>query len=228
MANKILRKLHLDISKNGSQGIIYARQGEVQARTLCCSLYNGATPVFVPDGADAVLYVKRHDGSQCIMTCEVKNGVVYHDMVFPEVAIAGNNECQLVVTDPLDSSITYSPSWDLFVEELIADFDNLDDLPEYSALTSALSAAAVYKTKWSNPEIRVRDAEETGGDVHLTDDGVMFEIRIGNDAHVGDKAGLLVETGEGGKLTATRKIVTGHEDPENVPGLNPGDIYIKY
>lgn len=226
--NKVLRKLHLDVSKNGSQGIIYARQGEVQARTICMSLYNGSTPINIPDGSDAVLYVRRPNGTECVMTCRVENGCVYHDMVLPEVAVAGNNECQLSVTDPVNSDIIYSPSWDLFVEELIADFNNLDQLPDYSALTSALSAAAAYKTKWSNPSINLYNAEETHGDVYLTEDGVLFDLGIHFDAKLGDEEGVMVETGPEGKLVAGRKIVTGHEDPSQVGGLRPGDIYIKY
>lgn len=226
--SKVLTKLHLDVSKNGSQGIIYARQGEIKARTICMSLYNGSTPLYIPDGAVADLYIKRPGATQCAIACQVENGCVYCDMSLPAVSIAGNNECQLSVTDPVNSDIIYSPSWDLFVEELIADFNNLDQLPDYSALTSALSAAAAYKTKWSNPSVNLYNAEETHGDVSLTEEGVLFDLGVHFDAKLGDEEGVLVETGPEGKLVAGRKIVTGHEDPSQVGGLRPGDIYIKY
>lgn len=48
------------------------------------------------------------------------------------------------------------------------------------------------------------------------------------DGKLGTAAGKLVETGEGGAITAGRKIVSGTTPPEEVTGLSAGDIYLYY
>lgn len=48
------------------------------------------------------------------------------------------------------------------------------------------------------------------------------------DGKLGSTAGLLVETGTGGTVQASRKIVTGTTPPNEVTGLNVGDIYLYY
>ena len=58
--------------------------------------------------------------------------------------------------------------------------------------------------------------------------GTHTHVDLTYDGKIGSTAGLLVETTTDGAVTATRKIVSGTTPPDEVTGLNAGDIYLYY
>ena len=149
----VVHSFSLDVSKPGSQGVIYATRGDVGARRLVMRLVEDGAPVSLSAASSVVLRVAKPDDTFVLADCDVvdaEGGVVDHVLEASTLAALGRAACQLTVYG-VDSDVLFSPAFEIFVQPSVYDDAVAESSDDFSALTAALTEATALTAAWSNP-----------------------------------------------------------------------------
>lgn len=137
------KKLMLDTGKTNIIPPIYAKQGDIKSRYINISLLNNGCPFNIPDGATALLNVRRMDSKAKSFNCEIEANTIIAELNSWILEIPGIADCDISIIYE-DKRLT-SATFQLNVEDAIytntdvAENDNYDILVE---LINSCSAAA--------------------------------------------------------------------------------------
>lgn len=178
----VVHSFSLDVSKPGSQGVIYATRGDVGARRLVMRLVEDGAPVSLSAASSVVLRVAKPDDTFVLADCDVvdaEGGVVDHVLEASTLAALGRAACQLTVYG-VDSDALFSPAFEIFVQPSVYDDAVAESSDDFSALTAALTEATALTAAWSNPSATAQAADQPGATVTVLPDGagVQFDFAL--------------------------------------------------
>lgn len=223
--------IRLNINNPGPQALVYTRQGDNMTSRICLRLYRDTIPVSLDGLTSFVLRLMKPDGFAIFKQAEKDGDTIIINIDGKLTEAPGSFDATIVCYEA-DGSLSHTPRFSVYVEEVLPDDSFIQSTDDFSALSAAMTSAVRFENAWSHPEVTVQNGDEPAGSVHLRGDKVVFDLTVqkgdpGVPAYIGDESGCVVETADDGILRAGRKIMVGTEEPDNVSGLRPGDIYVK-
>lgn len=142
----IVKKLTLDVARDGVQANVLLVQGEAGSRALAISLRNGGAPISFDEGVFAAFRAKRPDGGEIFNSCIVytENGAypntIYYNVTQQNVAVAGTFNARIEVANA-QGEVLWSPEFSVTVKENRSVYSDVGQQSEYSALIDAVARA---------------------------------------------------------------------------------------
>ena len=137
--NNSIYRISLDIHDTGSQVSISAKKGDT-ARSLHITLQENSKPYRIEDGCYAVFTGVKSDGNYLFNDCIIKDNVIVYDFTEQTVPVVGQVKCEVVLYDSNNERIT-SPHFDIMVEDVIYNDEEIFSSDEANALISATAEA---------------------------------------------------------------------------------------
>lgn len=131
------RTLWLDVSKPGSQGVLYARQGEKNIYRLTVHLRESSKALTVESGS-AVFRAKKPDGTIVFSPGDIRDGALVFVFPVQTFAVAGLFQAEADVYG-VNKELLYSPCFDLFVEPKAVGDDEIESKDDFTALETAMT-----------------------------------------------------------------------------------------
>lgn len=215
-----VQQIRLDVSKPGSQGVIYARKNDTASRKISASLYMGAAPYIPGEGCRAVFRALKPDGTYIFNDAELESNCVQIALTTQTLAAVGRLCCEADIYGA-NNELLHSPQFEVVVEDVIYSDSEIESTNEFSALTGALSQVTGFETQWSNPTIAVTAGDEPDAAVEFMPGEVAFSFVLprgipGEPGPVGPAGGVgpigpQGETGAPGEAATVRigTVTTG-------------------
>lgn len=129
--------LWLDVSKPGSQGVLYSRQGEKNIYRLTVHLRESSKALTVENGS-AVFRAKKPDGTIVFSPGDIRDGALVFVFPVQTFAVAGLFQAEADVYG-VNKDLLYSPCFDLFVEPKAVGDDEIESKDDFTALETAMT-----------------------------------------------------------------------------------------
>lgn len=84
-----IKKIFLDITEKTPLGYIYAKQGDINSRTLEIQLLNGGVKYEIPDGATANFRLRKPDKTNVVNPAEINGDVITAELTEQCLAVEG-------------------------------------------------------------------------------------------------------------------------------------------
>lgn len=131
------RTLWLDVSKPGSQGVLYSRQGEKNIYRLTVHLRESSKALTVESGS-AVFRAKKPDGTIVFSPGDIRDGALVFVFPVQTFSVAGLFQAEADVYGE-NKELLYSPCFDLFVEPKAVGDDEIESKDDFTALETAMT-----------------------------------------------------------------------------------------
>ena len=140
MTNDSIDNLRLDISQSGVNAKICTRKNDTRTRTIHFSLVNKGQIVSMEDAIFAQILIKKPNQDENDQAMVIDGNELQYSLRTQDVNIAGECECQIVVTYE-DGAIITSPPFYMEVSEQVIDQSNELSQNEYTALSEMVVEA---------------------------------------------------------------------------------------
>lgn len=131
------RTLWLDVSKPGSQGVLYSRQGEKNIYRLTVHLRESSKALTVESGS-AVFRAKKPDGTIVFSPGDIRDGALVFVFPVQTFSVAGLFQAEADVYG-VNKDLLYSPCFDMFVEPKAVGDDEIESKDDFTALETAMT-----------------------------------------------------------------------------------------
>ena len=227
--NNSIHRISLDIHDTGSQVSISAKKGDT-ARSLHINLTENGKPYRIAEGCSAVFTGEKSDGNYLFNDCTIKDNVIVYDFTEQTVPVVGQVKCEIVLYDANKEQIT-SPRFDIFVEDVVYNGEEIISSDEANALISATVEAKAVTAEAADlvneVEQKLANGEFDGKDA----DPQLFANAVRSSAE-----GEVVRVDDVSPVEHTVKVKVDHTDPTSVIVTrcgknlwNAGDIeFIQY
>lgn len=165
----IIYDITLIADKIGSQLQVNAKSGEHKSRRLRIQIVKDSRPFLPPIGATISLRGKHENGTMYLNTCALSAGRIVYDLGSNILATPGIVSCEVMIVDA-DSSVLYSPSFEIYVEDQLYTDEVVETEDEFTALTTALSrvqnieASEAERVSAENARVAAETLRETAED----------------------------------------------------------------
>ena len=177
-------KITLDLHRTGSQATVNAKAGDVASRRLRVRLTERGREWPIPDGASAVLYAVKPDGTVVFSNCETEDGTAAVTLTSQTVAVPGTVDAELRISDA--QGIIGTPRFRIAVEPALFSDSAVESTDEFSALTEAIAAAEAVAATAEAGGFDGRDGYSPTVSVTPVDGGHRVTVTDENGDHIFD------------------------------------------
>lgn len=136
--NPIVYRIQLDAGKPGSQLQINAKAGEHASRKIIATIFKDNEVFTPPSGATAALRAQSESGAKFYNACAISGCEIEYELRSNMLASACFISCEIVVIG-VNNEVLCSPSFDIYVEDILFSDAVVEQEDEFTALTTALS-----------------------------------------------------------------------------------------
>ncbi len=140
----------LDLHRTGTQATVNAKSGDAASRRIRVRLTERGREWRIPDGAIAVFYAEKPDGTVIFNSCELEDGTAVVILTSQTLAVPGDVNAELRISDA--EGVIGTPGFRITVEPSLCDDSAVESTNEFTALTAAIEAASAVALAASNGE----------------------------------------------------------------------------
>lgn len=155
-------KISIDLSGRRRPEIVYAKQGDVQARQVEITLLENAVPYTIPDGATARIRVTKPDRTYVFNDCTISGNVVTAPLTAQTLAAAGEALADIALYQGEDQLLSCSV-FRLVIEPRAGSDSAAESTDEFGALDTLLQQA---ETNIQAAEAAAEAATNAAGDAN--------------------------------------------------------------
>ena len=132
-------QMRLDVSKPGSQGTIYVKEGDVGSREMTISLVNVAEPVTLNASTmTAAVHAIKPDNTIIYNDGEITGNTIRSTLTQQMLAVEGIVKCEIIVYSAANK-VLHSPYFEVYVSDTLNMDSAVESSNEFTALVQAMT-----------------------------------------------------------------------------------------
>ena len=109
--------INLEMSGDTKRYLVSAKQGDRRTRYIIAKLLNSGEPYSIPEGARAVINIKKPDGKHVYNACTYSGADVTVELTSQTLAASGTAYCDIEIRSEDDTQVITSASFTMEIEE---------------------------------------------------------------------------------------------------------------
>ncbi|MDO4332529.1 MAG: BppU family phage baseplate upper protein [Eubacteriales bacterium] len=136
---KLTTNINLEMSGDTKRFLVSAKQGDKATRYIVARLLNNGEQYTIPEGARAVVNIKKPDGKHVYNTCTYSGADVTVELTNQALAAAGTAYCDIEIRSSDDAQVITSVSFTIEIEESMRNDSAILSANEFTELEGRIA-----------------------------------------------------------------------------------------
>lgn len=132
--SKMVTNITMEMSGDIKKYMVSAVQGDRATRCVLVKLVNNGEPYMIPDGARAIVNIKKPDGKFVYNTCTYSGNEVTIDLTSQALAASGTAYCNVEIRTADDTQIITSATFEIEIETTQRSDSAIESSNEFTAI----------------------------------------------------------------------------------------------
>lgn len=137
-------RIKLDVTKPGTQAVVYVKQGDTQSRQINIYPYAYTYPFDISEVSSAILRAKKPDDTVLFNSCDIKSDHIEYMITNQTISVSGTVECEVTLYSK-SGRVLAIPRFSIEIEDILYSDDEIESTDEFTALDEAIKKASNVK-----------------------------------------------------------------------------------
>ena len=137
-------RIKLDVTKPGTQAVVYVKQGDTQSRQINIYPYAYTYPFEISEVSSAVLRARKPDNTVLFNACDIKSDHIEYMITNQTISAPGTVECEVTLYS-ISGQVLATPRFSIEIEDILCSDNEIESTDEFTALDEAIKKASNVK-----------------------------------------------------------------------------------